>query len=475
MQPDIFNRYKYSIFSVSKDNMPSINDMTVGSPTRGILRFALPLICGYVLQQMYLIIDAAIVGRFVSVGALAAVGASASIMFLIMGFCNGACAGFAIPVAQAFGAKDMTLMRRYVANAIRLSALLTAVVTIATCLLCTPILRMVNTPEEIFTDAYTFLILQFAAIPFTFCYNLLSSFIRALGNSKQPFYFLIFSSAVNIALDFLLIILLGMGVEGVGVATMLSQAVSALLCYKYIRRQMALLIPQPDERGFDKRLALRLLNNGVPMGLQFSITAVGSIMLQSANNALGTVYVAAFTAAIRVKYLFTCVFENIGVAMATYCGQNIGARRLDRISLGIRSATTLMLAYFLLTVIIIQPFADQMMLLFVDSGEEQIVSNAALFMRVACWFYPVLGMLVILRYSIQGLGFSNLSMMSGVMEMIARCGVSLWLVPATGFLGVCYGDPVAWIFADIFLVPCFWWLIKVFFKKKMTANVLKPH
>lgn len=434
--------------------MSSINDMTVGSPTRDILKFAVPLICGYVLQQMYLIIDAAMVGRFVSVNALAAVGASTSIMFLIMGFCNGACAGFAIPVAQAFGAKDLPLMRQYVGNALRLSAVIALLITVATCLLCTPILRMVNTPDEIFGDAYIFLILQFAAIPFTFSYNLLSCFMRALGNSKQPFYFLIFSSIVNILLDFLFIIIMRLGVEGVGVATMLSQAVSAWLCYKYIRKKMQMLIPNGEECRYDKVKAITLLNNGVPMGLQFSITAIGSIMLQSANNALGTVYVAAFTASMRVKYLFTCVFENIGVAMATYCGQNIGAHRLDRITLGIRSAIKIMLVYFLLTMLVIMPFSEEMMMMFVDAGEKAIIDNASLFMRIACCFYPVLGLLVILRYSIQGLGFSNLSMLSGVMEMMARCGVSLWLVPALGFLGVCYGDPVAWVAADVFLVPC---------------------
>lgn len=445
--------------------MSNINDMTVGSPTKDILKFALPLICGYILQQMYLIIDAAIVGRFVSVGALAAVGASTSVMFLIMGFCNGACAGFAIPVAQTFGGKDFSSMRHYVANAFRLSAILATIITIITCILCSPILRMVNTPQDIFGDAYTFLILQLAAIPFTFAYNLLSSLIRALGNSKQPFYFLIFSSLVNIMLDFLFIIIMRMGVEGVGIATMLSQATSAWLCWQYIKRRMTILIPQGDERRYDHDKAMRLLNNGLPMGLQFSITAIGSIMLQSANNALGTVYVAAFTASMRIKYLFTCVFENIGVAMATYCGQNIGAQRLDRIGLGLRSAIKIMLVYFVFTLLIILPFAEQMMMLFVDAQETAIIDNASLFMRIAAYFYPVLGLLTILRYSIQGLGYSNLSMLSGVMEMIARCGVSLWLVPAWGFLGVCYGDPVAWIAADAFLIPCMFFLYKHLAKK----------
>ena len=450
--------------------MASINDMTVGSPTRDILKFAVPLICGYVLQQMYLIIDTAIVGRFVSVGALAAVGASTSVMFLIMGFCNGACAGFAIPVAQSFGAKALPTMRHYVANALRLSVVFATVITIVTCLLCSPILRMINTPQEIFSDAYTYLVLQFAAIPFTFGYNLLSSFIRALGNSKQPFYFLIFSSIANIVLDFFFIIVMRLGVAGAAIATLLAQAMSAWLCYTYIKKKMPLLIPQGEERRYDHRKAMTLLNNGVPMGLQFSITAIGSIMLQSANNALGTVYVAAFTASMRIKYLFTCVFENIGVAMATYCGQNIGARRLDRITLGIKSAIKIMLCYFVITMLLILPFAEEMMMLFVDHTETAIISNAAMFMRIACYFYPVLGLLVILRYSIQGLGYSNLSMMSGVMEMIARCGVSLWLVPALGFLGVCYGDPVAWVAANVFLVPCIIWLMRRL-RRKLNRNV----
>lgn len=438
--------------------MPSTHDMTSGSPARSILRFALPLIGGYILQQMYLVIDAAIVGRFVGVGALAGVGASSSVMFLIMGFCNGTGAGFAIPVAQAFGAKDYVLMRQYVANAARLSALIAATVTAVTCVLCSWILTVINTPHDIFRDAYTFLILQFAAIPFTFAYNFLSALIRALGNSKQPFFFLIFSSIVNIVLDVIFIIVMGMGVEGVGVATLVSQGVSACLCLLYIRKRLWLLIPHGDERRHDGRKAAALLGNGLPMGLQFSITAVGSIMLQSANNALGTTCVAAFTTAMRVKYLFTCVFENIGVAMATYCGQNIGARRIGRVGMGIRSALTASAAICVADAAVIWPFAEEMMTPFVDGTRTDIVTGAALFMRVACVFYPALAVLTVLRYSIQGLGYSNLSMMSGVMEMVARCGVSLYIVPAWGFHGVCCGDPMAWIAADLFLVPAMLWL-----------------
>ena len=438
----------------------NVNDMTVGSPMRAIFRFAVPLILGYILQQMYLVIDTVIVGRWIGVNALAAIGASTSIMFLIMGFCNGSCAGFAIPVAQTFGAKDFRKMRTYVSNSYRIAITFAVVITLLSCLFCKKILHLVNTPLEVFDDAYIFLMLQFAAIPFTIGYNLLAGQIRALGNSKQPFYFLITASVVNILLDILLILILGLGVEGAGIATLLSQAFSVCLCIRFIKKKMQILIPQGEERDFDNKKISILLNNGVPMGLQFSITGIGIIMLQSANNALGITCVAAFIAAMRIKYLFTCVFENIGVAMATYCGQNLGAKKMERISQGVRAAIKMMLIFFVFSFIAITPFADDMMTLFVDKGEAEVVTYAAEFMRIACYFYPCLGLLTIFRYSIQGLGYSNLSMMSGVMEMIARCGVSLWLVPAFMWTGVCYGDPVAWVMADMFLLPAFWWLFK---------------
>lgn len=445
--------------------MAETNDMTVGNPVKDIIHFALPLVLGYMLQQLYSIIDAAIVGRFVGVGGLAAVGASSSIMFLVMGFCNGSCAGFAVPVSQAFGAKDYTHMRSYVANAVRISAVIAIALTFITCFFCTGILKLVNTPDDIAHQAWVYLFIQFLTIPFTIAYNLLSSFIRALGNSKQPFYFLLVASVTNIILDLVAILLLGLGVAGASLATMASQALSALLCHIYIRRKMRILIPSGKERMYSEKRSMTLINNGIPMGLQFSITAIGSIMLQGSNNALGTVYVASFTAAMRVKYLFTTVFENIGVAMATYCGQNIGAKKLDRVHLGLRAATKIMLCYFAITLAVIMPLADYMMMLFVDSSQTEIIHNAALLMRISNLFYPVLGMLTILRYSIQGLGYSNLSMMSGVMEMLARCAVSLWLVPALGYLGVCFGDPAAWVCADLFLFPAMYFLLKHLEKK----------
>ncbi len=440
--------------------MPSINDMTVGSPTRDIIKFSLPLVGGYILQQMYLLIDAAIVGRFIGVDALAAVGASSSVMFLVLGFCNGACAGFAIPVAQEFGAKNYSKMRAYVANAVRIVAVIAVVATAVTAVLCDRILEMLNTPGDVFHDAYTFLLINFLAIPFTMSYDMLSGFIRALGDSKQPFYFLIAASLLNIALDFALIMGMGLGVEGAGLATMASQAFASALCFTYIKKRMKMLIPTGHERAYNDKMTGKLLMNGVPMGMQFSITAIGVIMLQSANNALGTMYVAAFTAAARAKYIFTCVYENIGVAMATYCGQNIGAKKIDRVKLGIVSAMKITVVFFLATTVIIYFFADEMMLLFIDAEKTDIISIAAQYMLIPSYFFLALGTLTVLRYSLQGLGYSNLSVLSGVMELIARCGVSLWVVPTFGFLGVCYGDPLAFVAADIILIPAVYFVYK---------------
>ena len=455
--------------------MSAIHDMTVGSPTRNILRFAVPLALGYILQQMYLIIDAVIVGRYLGVQPLAAVGASSSISFLIMGFCNGACAGFAIPVAQAFGAKKYSRMRGYVADSIRISLVLAVVLTAICSWYTAKILHIINTPSRIFDDAYIFLYLQFLTIPFTIAYNLLAGFIRALGNSKQPFLILIIASVLNIILDFVLIIYLNMGVEGVGIATMTSQFVAAILCFIYIMINMQILVPRGNERKYSELRVAKLLNNGVPMGLQFSITAIGSIMLQSANNALGTVCVAAFTASLRVKYFFTTVFENIGVAMATYCGQCVGAKDMERVKKGLYSSIKIAMCFFVITAVLILPFAEQMINLFVDSSDANsstIISYGALYMRINCVAFPLLCLLVVFRYSIQGMGYSNMSMMSGVMEMIARAGVSVWMVPSLAFLGVCYGDPIAWFMADLFLVPAIIYVYKHLKKRYRETSLI---
>lgn len=435
--------------------MAQSKEMTSGASLPLIFNFTIPLLLGSLLQQTYSLVDAAIVGKFLGINALASVGASTSVVFLILGFCNGCCGGFGIPVAQKFGARDYVTMRRYVAVSLRLAAILSLVISLITSLLCAFILRVMQTPETVFEDAYYYLLVTFIGVPCTFFYNLLSSIIRALGDSKTPFWFLLFSAVLNILLDLLCILVLDWGVAGAAIATVFSQGVSAVLCYFYMNRKFEILRMDPSDRKFRPELARQLLYIGAPMGLQFSITAIGSIMLQSANNALGTACVAAFTAGIRIKMFFLCMLESLGVAMATYCGQNYGAGKPERIWQGVKSATLLMVIYVVIVNGILWGFSEQFALLFVDASEYEIIDKTALFLHVSVSFFPFLGMLCILRYSIQGAGYTKLAMFSGVAEMIARILVSVVAVPLWGFWAICFGDSTAWVFAVAFLVPAF--------------------
>lgn len=435
--------------------MASTKEMTSGAPLPLILNFTLPLLLGNLLQQTYSLVDAAIVGKFLGINALASVGASSSVIFLILGFCNGCCGGFGIPIAQKFGAHDYSTMRKYVWASLKLTTVMSVLIAIVTSLLCAFILRTMRTPENIFYDAYLYLLITFIGVPCTFFYNLFSCIIRALGDSKTPFWFLLFSTILNILLDLFCILVLGWGVAGASIATVVSQGLSAFLCYHYMMRKFEILQATPSERRFDRRLALNMLGIGVPMGLQFSITAIGSIMLQSANNALGTACVAAFTSAMRIKMFFLCPLESLGMAMATYCGQNYGAGKPERIWSGIKASFLLMGVYVVANFFILWFGAKYMALLFVSASEVEIIKDTELFLHVAATFFPTLGLLCILRYSIQGVGYTTLAMLSGVSEMIARILVSVLAVPAFGYIAVCFGDPTAWMAADLFLVPTF--------------------
>ena len=277
-------------------------------------------------------------------------------------------------------------------------------IALITSIYCADILRIMRTPENIFEGAYAYLLVTFIGVPCTFLYNLLSSIIRALGDSKTPFWFLLFSTILNIILDLFCILVLKWGVLGAAIATVFSQGISALLCYVYMYRHFQILKGEAKEHKFQLHLARTLLNIGVPMGLQFSITAIGSIMLQSANNALGTACVAAFTSAMRIKMFFICPFESLGIAMATYCGQNYGAGKPKRIWQGIKASGVMMLIYALLTFVVLMVGARTLALLFVDTTELEILKNTELFLHVSAYFFPFLGLLCILRYTIQGAG-----------------------------------------------------------------------
>ena len=424
---------------------------------RLILGFAVPTLFGLLFQQMYSRVDTMIVGKLLGARALAAVGATGSISFLIIGFCMGVCSGFAIPVARQMGAGEHSLMRRYVANGAYLSGAFALVMTAATCLACRRILSAMDTPADIFADSYRYIFIIFAGIPATYLYNLLAGVIRSLGDSRTPVYFLALSSLLNIVLDVALILWGGMGVAGAALATVISQAVSGLACLWTVHRRFPILHIGRRERGLDGKLCRDLCAMGVPMGLQYSVTAVGSIVLQSAVNGLGSLYVAATAAGAKLYGFLACPFDAMGAAMATYCGQNVGAGKLDRLGKGIRDCSALGFVYSLMAFGAMALFAPACAMWFIDSGEGEqlplLVSLVSQYVRIGTGFFFPLALVNIVRFSIQGMGYSVLAILAGVLEMVARAVVGFWFVPAAGYTAACCASPAAWICADLFLIP----------------------
>lgn len=444
-----------------------VKDLTKGSPSKLILSFCLPWIAGNIFQQFYNMADTIIVGRFIGVDALAAVGTTGSLNFLIIGFVLGICSGFCIPVAQYFGAGKEKTMRQCIANALYLSVIVTILFTAVTLLTTKTVLRVMNTPEDILDQAYSYIIIIFAGIGGTMFYNILAGILRALGDSKTPLYFLIIASITNIVLDIVFIVVFKSGVAGAAYATVISQIFSGVLCFLYIKKKFPILKIQKDEFTFDKDLQLQLLKIGLPMALQFSITAVGSIILQSAVNSLGSAIVAAITAAGKIQLIVTQPMETLGVTMATYCGQNMGAGKYDRIKEGVKKSIVMSIIYCIFAWALMTFLGSKAALLFIDGSETAIISNISTFLKINSIFYPVLGILFILRNSIQGLGYGFSAMMGGLFELVARSLVAFCLVGAFGFNAVCFANPAAWLAADILLIPMY------FVSLKKTKQIFK--
>ena len=441
-------------------------DMTQGSPLRLILAFAVPLMLGSLFQQFYNLADTIIVGRFVGVEALAAVGSVGGLNYLVLGFVNGIACGFSIPISWTFGAKDYSQMRRYTANTVWLSIVFAVVLTIVTVALTRPILVWTNTPANIIDLADIYIRTIFWGIPFTLLYNVTSALMRALGDSKRPLYFLLMASFLNIGLDLLCIIVFKMGVFGASFATVFSQAVAGFGSLWYIARHYHELRWSKEEGKLSRDHCLKLCNMGIPMGLQCSITAIGSVVLQGAVNGLGSDIVAAQTAGSKAAQFLSVPLESIGTAMTTYSSQNLGAHDLKRVNRGVNTALGIGCVYSIASFIILR-FADKLLIgLFLDAGEVEIMANAQSFIFWNSVFYIPLAVLIIYRYTIQGLGYSGLAMFAGVAEMVARAMVGFLFVPLWGYFAACIANPVAWFFACFFLIPAYFVVRKKLMNEK---------
>ena len=439
---------------MKKSSSPA-KDLTVGSPMKLILGFAFPMFLGLLFQQFYSLVDTMIVGKYLGVDPFAGVGSTGSLNFIVIGFCMGLCSGFSVPISQSFGAKDFPLLRKMVTNSVWLCTFFSVVITTLMLLFCRPVLTWMNTPENIFEYAYIYIFIIFAGIPCTILYNMTAAILRALGDSKSPIIFLAISSAINIGLDLLLIIVFRMGVDGAALATVVSQGVSGVISIIYIKKKFDILAMEKGDWKLERHLAGKLTGVGIPMGLQYSIRGIGSVILQTAVNGLGSIYVASMTAGSKINIFLACPFDALGQTMAPYAGQNIGARKLDRVGKGLRAACIIGFIVSGLMVIVVKLFGDQLTMLFLDEKDPVIMQNSTQFLIIVSAFYCLLTLVNTVRFTIQGMGFSSLAIIAGVMEMIARGIAGMLLVPAFGYLGACYSSPLAWLLADAFLIPAF--------------------
>lgn len=412
-------------------------DLTHGPVLPLMLRFCLPILLGNLMQQFYNMVDAAVVGHYVGTNALAAVGATGSLTFLVIGFVDGMCAGFCIPVAQAFGAGNNSLLKKCVWNIIYLSAAASVLLALFTSVFLGQMLDAMAFPEDIYADSFIYLRVIFLGIPATVAYNTQAGLMRAMGNSRAPLIILI----------------------GAALATIISQIVSAIVCFTYILKNYPMLRAKnctAIEKKPDGLISKRLVFSGLPMALQYSITAIGSVLLQTAINGFGSLIVASVTAANKVQSFVHLPFSTLGVTLSTWCGQNMGARDYDRVRRGFWDGMAVALVYSVLMGVVMYFFGEYVSLIFIDKDETRLVellSYVREFLRKNCILYIPLGILTVCRFSLQGLEHGFTAMFAGVFEMVARSVMALWAVKYFRFDAVCYANPAAWIAACLLLVP----------------------
>lgn len=438
-------------------------DLTQGRPIKQILLFSLPLVMGSLFQQLYSFMDTVMVGRLISEDALAAVGTTYSLNFLTLGFVQGACVGFGIPLAQSIGAKDAEGFKRYFWNGVWLCCILGAVMTVLTYLFAQPLLRMINTPEDILADATGYIRIIFLGIPATILYNFCAGALRAAGDSQRPTYFLLATSLLNIVLDYVFIVPIPMGVKGAALATVLSQLLSGLLNLGWMIWKTDLLKDCSGLRSVSREHTAKLCKVGFPMGFEYSVSAFGAVIMQGAINALGTAAIAGQTTGEKIRQMFTLPMESVGMGMATYAGQNDGAKRYDRIKEGIRAGLTIQLSYCVAAWVVIffgkGLFTE--IVLGPNAGESAALSVQ--YLTIISTLFCIHGSLMIMRNTLQGMGYSLHAVLSGAGELLGRA-LGGWLaVNYFGFIGICFANPFAWGFALLYCTV----LVLHFLRKRM--------
>jgi putative MATE family efflux protein len=443
-------------------------DMTSGNPLKIILLFSLPVLFGNIFQQFYNMFDTIIVGQFLGEDALAAVGATGSIMFLVLGFAMGITQGFGVMVSQAFGAKDIPRLKRYVGISLFLSLVVSVVLTMITVIFSKELLLFMNTPENILDMADSYIKIIFWGILCSMFYNVASGILRGVGDSKTPLYFLILSSFLNIVLDLFCIIVLKLGVAGAAYATVFSQGISAVLCFLYMFRKFDILKISKSDCRPDGRIVWQLISIGIPMALNYSLIGIGSMIQQSAVNVFGSGVVAAFTAASKVEQISVQTMPTLGTTMATYCGQNLGAGKYERIFKGMKDAFWIGLATAVLASLICAGFGRYIVRLFLNSPTDEVMDYVTRYLNTISFFFIFLAFIYLYRTSLQGLGREIMPMISGIFETICRLATVAVLLKPAGYWSVCFANPVAWIGAGVPLMIAY-----LVWKQKIQKNILQ--
>lgn len=433
-----------------------MKDLTTGYPAKVIIKFTIPIMLGYIFQQLYNMADGKIVSAFVNTNAFAAVGATAVVSNTIIGFINGLTQGFAIPVANSFGAKDYNKMRKYVAGTFVLTVSSAVVLTALALIFIEDILVWLDTPAEIMEDAVAYVNIILAGIILTAIYNCSANLLRAVGDSKTSLYCLMVAVVSNIGLDLLFVKGFGWGIEGAAYATLIAQALSGLLCTAYMVIKYREILPEKCDFILEKGQYPNLISTGLSMGLMSCIVNVGTIILQSAINGLGTNIIAAHTAARRVFDIFSVIIYTFGIAMTTYVSQNIGAKRPDRVKQGVRHSLIIVTVITTVLIAVCYLFSEPVFRWITSSDEPEIIDSAVMYSKISILFFYVLGPLFIFRCSLQGMGRKVIPVISSVLEMMVKILSALFLVPKFKYVGVAFTEPISWVVMTILLAAAYY-------------------
>lgn len=434
--------------------------MTTGSPGKMIFNFTMPIFIGNIFQQFYNMADTVIVGKFVGNAALAAVGACGTLAFLIIGFLQGVTAGFTVVTAQHYGAGNMKAMKKSVASGAVLTLIVSVILTVLSMISMSKVLHLMNTPSDMYGEAYGYIMVLCGGIIAQALYNYLASVLRALGDSKRPLYFLVIAALLNIVLDLVFIIIFRLGAAGAAYATVIAQGISGILCLFYIGKMVPALHLHKEDWEMNGSLIGWQLKIGLPMAFQYSITAIGTIVVQSCLNILGSTAAAGFAAASKIEQVFSQAYVALGTTMATYCAQNMGAGKYTRIRKGFKNATLMGFAYAIVTGVIIFFGGKYMTVFFVSENLDQIMGYVDIYLRCVSVSFLPLVIVNLYRNGIQGMGYGLLPMTAGIAELIGRSGAALIASHFGSYMGICLASPAAWVLAGTLLIVMYFKIMK---------------